>query len=135
MINFKNGAFGTIEATRNAWGRNNFITLEIHGTKGSIYFNYERRDELQVCFADDQGDRRGFRTVYTGPAHPYGEGLWPIPALGIGYTETKIVECYDFIKAITENKQPTPNFEDGYQIELIGDAVFRSSASRNWEKV
>ena len=135
MINFKSGAFGTIEATRNAWGRNNFITLEIHGTEGSIYFNYERRDELQVCFASDGGDRRGFRTIYTGPAHPYGEGLWPIPALGIGYTETKIVECYDFIKAIAENKQASPNFEDGYQIERISDAVLRSGASRAWEKV
>ena len=111
------------------------ISLEIHGTEGSIYFNYERRDELQVCFASDAGDRRGFRTIYTGPAHPYGEGLWPIPALGIGYTETKIVECYDFIKAIAENKQVSPNFEDGYQIERISDAVMRSGASRAWEKV
>lgn len=101
----QNGAFGTIEATRNAWGRNNYITFEIHGTEGSLYFNYEHRDELQVCFAKDGGDRRGFRSVYTGPAHPYGEGLWPIPALGIGYTETKIIETYDFFKAIAEGKQ------------------------------
>lgn len=71
MVECENDAFGSIEATRNAWGRNNYITFEIHGTKGSLYFNYERRDELQVCFAD----RRGFRTVYTGPSHPYGEGL------------------------------------------------------------
>jgi hypothetical protein len=27
-------------------GRNNFITFEIHGDKGSIAFNYERMDEL-----------------------------------------------------------------------------------------
>ena len=79
MVRFKSGAIGSIEATRNAWGRNNFLTLEIHGTKGSILFNYERRDELQVMFADDPGEARGFRTIYTGPAHPYGEGLWPIP--------------------------------------------------------
>jgi predicted dehydrogenase len=130
-----NGAFGTIEATRNAWGRNNYITFEIHGTKGSLYFNYERRDELQVCFADDPGDRRGFRTVYTGPAHPYGEALWPIPALGIGYTETKIVEMYEFIKAVTEGKEVSPSFEDGYNIELIGEAAFKSAASGQWEKV
>jgi predicted dehydrogenase len=130
-----NGAFGTIEATRNAWGRNNYITFEIHGTRGSIYFNYERRDELQVCFADDPGDRRGFRTVYTGPAHPYGEALWPIPALGIGYTETKIVEMYKFIKAVTEGGNVSPSFEDGYNIELIGEAAFKSAASGQWEKV
>lgn len=135
MVNCKNGAFGTIEATRNAWGRNNFITIEIHGTEGSIYFNYERRDELQVCFARDGDDRRGFRTVYTGPNHPYGEGLWPIPALGIGYTETKIIECYDFFRAITTNTQPSPSFRDGYAVELIADAVLRSAQTKNWEKV
>jgi predicted dehydrogenase len=134
-IKCANGAFGTIEATRNAWGRNNYITFEIHGTKGSLYFNYERRDELQVCFADDPGDRRGFRTVYTGPAHPYGEALWPIPALGIGYTETKIVEMYEFIKAVTEGKDVSPSFEDGYNIEMIGEAAFKSAASGQWEKV
>ena len=41
LVKFKNGAVGSIEATRNAWGRNNFITIELHGTKGSIAFNYE----------------------------------------------------------------------------------------------
>lgn len=135
MVQCKNGAFGTIEATRNAWGRNNYITFEIHGTEGSLFFNYERRDELQVCFAKDGDDRRGFRTVYTGPAHPYGNGLWPIPALGIGYTETKIIETYDFIKAITEGEQPTPNFRDGYVIELISDAILRSARTHQWIKI
>lgn len=135
MVQCKNGAFGTIEATRNAWGRNNYITFEIHGTEGSLFFNYEHRDELQVCFAKDGDDRRGFRTVYTGPAHPYGNGLWPIPALGIGYTETKIIETYDFIKAITEGEQPTPNFRDGYVIELISDAILRSARTHQWIKI
>jgi predicted dehydrogenase len=135
VLKSKGGAFGTIEATRNAWGRNNYITFEIHGRTGSLYFNYERRDELQVCFASDPGDRRGFRTVYTGPAHPFGEHLWPIPALGIGYTETKIVEMFKFVDAIVNKKQVSPSFEDGYQIELLGEAAFKSAASGNWEKV
>ena len=135
MLKFANGAIGSVEATRNAYGRNNFITLEIHGTEGSIYFNYERRDELQVCFASDASDRRGFRTVYTGPAHPYGDGLWPIPALGIGYGETKIIEAYDFFKAIAEGGTVSPNFADGYQISLIDDAIVESAASGNWVEV
>ena len=135
LLKFSNGAVGTLEATRNAWGRNNFITLEIHGTKGSIHFNYERRDELQVVFADDPGDVRGFRTIYTGPAHPYGDGLWPIPALGIGYSETKIVECRDFFEAIASGTQPTPNFDEALLIELVGDALIRSGQTGDWEKV
>lgn len=132
MLKFANGAIGSIEATRNAYGRNNFLTFEIHGTKGSLAFNYERRDELQVMFADDVGDARGFRTVYTGPAHPYGSGLWPIPALGIGYGETKIVECFDLCTAIVTGKQPSPNFEDGYRIALIADAILTSGESGQW---
>lgn len=135
MVECENGAFGSIEATRNAWGRNNYITFEIHGTKGSICFNYERRDELQVCFASDQDDRRGFRTVYTGPAHPYGEGLWPIPALGIGYTETKIIECYDFFRALKDNTRAFPDFRDGYAVELISEAILESAKTNSWVDV
>ena len=135
MVECANGAFGSIEATRNAWGRNNYITFEIHGTKGSIYFNYERRDELQVCFADDPSDRRGFRTVYTGPNHPYGDGLGPIPALGIGYTETKIIECYDFFRALQDGSEAEPNFRDGYAIELISDAILESAKTHQWVDV
>lgn len=132
MLKFSNGAVGSIEATRNAYGRNNFLTFEIHGTKGSLAFNYEQRDELQVMFADDVGDARGFRTIYTGPAHPYGSGLWPIPALGIGYGETKIVECFDLCTAIVTGKQPSPNFEDGYRIALIADGILTSGESGQW---
>ena len=92
-------------------------------------------DELQVMFADDPADARGFRTVYTGPNHPYGGGLWPIPALGIGYGETKIIECYDFFSAIMSGKLPSPNFEDGYKISAIADAILESGATERWVNV
>ena len=135
MLRFANGAVGSIEATRNAYGRNNYLTFEIHGDRGSIVFNYERRDELQVMFADDPADARGFRTIYTGPAHPYGDGLWPIPGLGIGYSETKIVECYDLCKAIASGQQPSPNFADGHRIEQIAEAILHSGENGAWVEV
>ncbi|GIP19653.1 oxidoreductase [Paenibacillus montaniterrae] len=135
LLRFENGAIGSIEATRNGWGRNNFLTFEIHGTKGSLYFNYENRDELQVCFADDPADRRGYRTVYTGPATPYGEALWPIPALGIGYGETKIIEMHDFIQSIVEGREISPSFNDGYRIAQISEAILRSAEQQKWTKV
>ncbi len=135
LLKFDNGVVGSLEATRNAYGRHNFLTFEIHGDQGSILFNYERRDELQVNLASDPGDLSGFRTIYTGPAHPYGEGLWPIPALGIGYGETKIIECYDLIKAVVEGTEVSPNFRDGYQIARICDAISESAESESWVKL
>ncbi len=135
MIRFENGAVGSLEATRNAHGRNNFLTFEVHGTQGSILFDYEHRDQLQVAFADDPPDRKGFRTIFTGPAHPYGDGLWPIPALGIGYGETKIIEARDFLEAIVNGTEPSPSFLDGYRIERIADAISASADSEAWERV
>ncbi|HLF42726.1 MAG TPA: Gfo/Idh/MocA family oxidoreductase [Acidimicrobiia bacterium] len=135
LVRFEGGAVGSIEATRNAYGRNNFLTFEIHGTRGSIVFDYEKRDQLQVAFADDDPDRRGFRTIYTGPAHPYGEGLWPIPALGIGYSETKIIECFDFMTAIVNQEQPSPNFVDGYRVSRVADAIIESAGQASWVEV
>jgi predicted dehydrogenase len=135
MLRFANGAVGSMEATRNAVGRNNYLTFEVHGSDGSIVFNYERRDELQVCFAADPTDRRGFRTVYTGPAHPYGDGLWPIPALGIGYGETKIIEAYDLVRAIADGTSVRPDFGDGYQVALIADAITESAELDSWVPV
>lgn len=135
LLRFENGAIGSLEATRNAWGRNNFLTFEIHGEKGSLYFNYERRDELQVSLSTDPESQRGFKTIYTGPAHPYGEGLWPIPALGIGYADTKIIEVYDLAKSIVEDTPASPDFNDGYRIALICDAILKSSEEDKWVKV
>lgn len=135
MLRFHSGAVGSIEATRNAHGRNNFITFEIHGTEGSLFFNYERRDELQVAFAADPADRRGFRTIYTGPAHPNGAALWPIPALGIGYGETKIIEAHDFLKAVVEGGSVSPNFADGYATALIDHAIAESAERDAWVDV
>ncbi len=135
LVRFANGAVGSIEATRNAWGRNNFITFEIHGTEGSIFFNYENRDELQVAFKADPADRRGFRTIYTGPNHPYGENLWPIPALGIGYGETKFIETYEVVTAVAEGGQVRPDFADGYQAALVDDAILQSGVTGEWVKV
>ncbi|MGH8926507.1 MAG: Gfo/Idh/MocA family protein [Acidimicrobiia bacterium] len=132
LVRFENGAVGSIEATRNAHGRNNFLTFEVHGTSGSILFDYEHRDRLQVAFAGDPADRKGFRTIFTGPAHPYGDGLWPIPALGIGYGETKIIEARDFLEAIVTGTEPSPSFRDGYRIERIADAIGESAENNAW---
>jgi predicted dehydrogenase len=134
MLKFSGGATGVIEASGCTWGRDNFITFDIYGERGSIYFNYNHRDELQVCFASDDSVRRGYQTIKTGPQHPYGFGLWHCPELGIGFSEIKAVEMYCFYKAISDGAQAEPNFEDGVKISMICDAVERSSKSGLWEK-
>jgi predicted dehydrogenase len=135
LLRFESGAIGSLEATRHAHGRKNFLTFEIHGDGGSLCFDYERRDELKLFLAGGPEDRRGFRTILTGPAHPYGEALWPIPGLGIGFGETKIIECYELMRAIAEGSDASPDFRDGYQIARICDAIGASAQSGEWVQI
>jgi predicted dehydrogenase len=135
LLRFADGAVGSLEASRHAHGRKNFLTFEIHGDAGSLSFDYERRDQLELYLASDAEDRRGFRTIFTGPAHPYGEALWPIPALGIGYGETKIIECYELMRAIAEGGGGGPSFLDGYQVARISEALTVSGETGEWVEV
>ena len=68
-VEFENGSVGTIEGTRLALGRRNAFQWEINGSKGSLAFDMERLNELQVFRAD--GDRaRGFKTVLVSETEP-----------------------------------------------------------------
>ena len=64
---FAGGAIGTFELSRCAHGRKNHLTLEIHGSRGSIVYDYERANEVQLCL-DDDAEIAGFRRVLIGPA-------------------------------------------------------------------
>jgi len=50
-------------------------------------------------------------------------------------TRSKAVECYDFFNAIANDTQASPNFEDGYEIELISDAILKSAQTHTWVDV
>jgi predicted dehydrogenase len=136
-VAFESGAVGTIEATRLALGRRNAFQWEINGTKGSLAFDMERLNELQVFRAD--GDRaRGWKTVLVSEAdHPFWDFWWP-PGHIIGWGETFVHEIHHLLRAIAEDGEVAPygaTFEDGYRAAEVADAIVRSSASRSQEDV
>jgi len=132
MARFKNGALGTFEASRFAQGRKNHQRWEINGSRGSVVFDLENMNELQVYFADDTDDVRGFRTVQaTDGAHPYAGHYWPVGHI-IGYEHTFINLLADAFTAMAENRPISPNFVDGYENQRVLEAVERSWATRSW---
>ena len=68
LLRFANGAIGTLEASRFSYGRKNFLSFEISGTKGALGFNWERSNELRLYNASDGASLQGFRTIVMGPA-------------------------------------------------------------------
>src|SRR6478672_385277 len=133
LVKFKNEAIGTIEATRYASGRKNYNRFEINGNRGTIAFNLERMNELELFV--NEGPESGFRTIQaTGRTHPYMKGWWP-PGHIIGYEHTFTHTVLDLLKAVAEQRLPVPNFEDGVKNQRVLDAVERSALSRKWETV
>jgi predicted dehydrogenase len=133
LVRFEGGAVGSIEATRFAAGRRNYNRFEINGSRGSIAFNLERMNELELY--TEEGPESGFRTILaTDPSHPYMEGWWP-PGHIIGYEHTFTHTVLDLLRAVAERRQPKPDFEDGVRAQKILDAVERASLSRTWESV
>ncbi len=127
-VEFESGPIGTIEATRLALGRRNAFQWEINGSKGSLAFDMERLNELQVFRAD--GDRaRGFKTVLVSETdHPFWDLWWP-PGHIIGWGDTFTHEALHLLRAIAEDTDVAPygaTFEDGYRAAEVCDAIVRS---------
>jgi predicted dehydrogenase len=136
VVRFENGALGTIEATRFALGRKNYNRFEINGSKGSIAFNLERMNELEVYLTSDPGPVQGFHTVMvTHPVHhPYFKAWWPEGHI-IGYEHTFIHTVYDLLEAVAAGKVPVPNFEDGVRNQKVLAAMEKAAASKKWVRV
>jgi len=133
-IQFENGAIGTLEASRFARGRRNHQVIEINGEKGSLVFNVERLNELEVYLPEEETrqDAQGFRTVLvTEPTHPYVGAWWPQGHI-IGWEHSFIHELRHFFDCVTTGRPVGPegaDFEDGYRASVVADAIAESARS------
>jgi predicted dehydrogenase len=128
---FESGAIGLFEASRFATGHKNGNTIEINGSDGSIRFDLERLNELEVLTGDD----RGFQTVLvTDPDDPYVDRWWP-PGHVVGWEHTFVHENYEFLSAAAADESHTPGFETGLTVQRVLDAIERSNDRGEWVTV
>ncbi len=137
LFEFQNGAIGTLEATRFALGRKNTNTFEINGSRGSVAFNLEKLNELEVHIPGEQRkEAQGFTNVLVSESfHPFWANWWPQGHI-IGWEHTFVHELNHFIEAVVQGKEVAPygaTFEDGYKNAVICDAIVASSASNGAE--
>ena len=130
IAEFENGALGSFEASRFAAGRKNFNYFEIYGSKGSIVFNLERMNELQLFLRDDPAYAQGFRTIMVteGEEHDYVANWWP-PGHIIGYEHEFHHAVVDFMDAVANGTSIEPNFYDGLKEIEVLTAGLESAAS------
>jgi predicted dehydrogenase len=137
-VEFESGAVGTIEASRFCTGRKNALALEINGSKGSLAFELERINELQLYALDGSSATRGFRTILvTEPEHPFLANWWP-PGHVLGWEHTFIHELHHLLAAVAEGRSVGPDgatFEDGYRAAEICDAILRAAETGSRQEI
>jgi predicted dehydrogenase len=130
---FTDGAVGVFEATRFATGRKNSIRIEVNGSRGSLAFDFEDMNVLELYDADEPSETAGFRRIIvTEPTHPYTGHWWP-PGHGLGYEHGFTHQVVDLVTAISRGEQPLPSFADGLQVQRVLAAVERSAEHGTWE--
>ena len=135
LLRFANGVQGTVEMCRVINGPKAEYTFEIHGTGGAIKWNFERMNEIKVQFRSQDEAEDGYRTILSGPVHPYHGRFNPGPGLGLGYEDLKVIEAYEFLKSVAEGQQGTPGFSEALAVANVQTAVERSWETERWETV
>ncbi len=133
LMEFEGGALGTVEASRFCPGRKNYNSFEINGENGSIQFNLERLNELNVFWkGEDPKETQGFHNALISESfHPYWSNWWPHGHM-LGWEHSFVHEFHHFFDAIVNNKPVDPHgatFVDGYRNAVICDAILASAQS------
>jgi predicted dehydrogenase len=134
VAGFANGALGTLEATRFAAGRKNHQVIEVNGERGSLRFNLERLNELDMFWVGEEPrETQGFHNVLVSEAyHPFWEHWWPQGHI-IGWEHTFVHELAHLLDCIVHNKDVAPygaTFEDGYRTAVICDSILEADSTR-----
>lgn len=132
LVEFANGARGTLETSRVAWGAKLGLCFEVIGTKGAIRFDQERLSEIQLYLAEEAEARQGFKTILMGPAHPDYENFCVASGHGMGFNDMKIIEIRDLIEGFMGKRVLWPDFAAAASVNAVMEAIEISDKEKQW---
>ena len=135
LVQFNNGAQGTLEACRIISGLKCQMAFEVNGTEGALNWDFERMNELNLYLPNENNYHDGHVRVLSGPEHPFHLQFNPAPGTGLGYDDLKVIESYNFLKAIEHGKQMKPGFAEALSVARVQTAIQESWESERWEVV
>jgi predicted dehydrogenase len=135
LLRLEIGASAVLVVNRTAWGRKGRIQLQIFGDGGTIVFDQERFNEVQLFKREGAEETQGFRTILTAPVHKPYDRFIPAAGHSLGFNDLKIIECRELIGKIRGEKAALFDFGDGIAIEKTVHAIADSFAKGAWAKV
>ena len=135
MFRTSGGLNGHMEMSRVSVGKRMDIGYELTGSQGAIRYFYDRINDLQVYKEDGDPGTRGLKHISMGPDDPRYGAFYPVPGIGAGYNDFKVMEVQDLIEAVAAGKPAYPDFRFAAEVQRVIDACILSNAERRWVRV
>jgi predicted dehydrogenase len=126
LVRYENGAIGQFEVS---WTFRGGMDLrdEIAGTEGTVWLNHWLRTGFEMFTGVGQGGYVAEKAEGdTGWLFPVGDEVG-----SLGYVEMFL----DMFNSMDAKKEPIETFYDGYVVNSIIDACYKSAESKKWEPV
>ncbi|MEU9050803.1 Gfo/Idh/MocA family oxidoreductase [Streptomyces sp. NPDC048384] len=134
LLRFASGARGVLEACRVSVGEQNNYGFEVHGTKGAVFWDFRRMNELGISRGTTYQDQP-VSTVYVGPGDGEFGAFQPGAANAMGYDDLKVIEASRFLRSVAEGVPHGATLQDAVHSAAVLDAMARSAESRAWVSV
>jgi predicted dehydrogenase len=129
---------GTLLLSQVAAGSGIDLAFEIYGEDGTIKFNHENPNVIYYYNNKEEktpiGGLCGFTAIETTQKYG-GAASFPPPRVNISWTRYHIASIFDFIDAVANNIKSYPNIEDGYKVQQVTDAIYRSAEEKKTIKI
>lgn len=126
MVKYENGAIGQFEVS---WAFRGGMDLrdEVAGTEGTIWLNHWLRTGMEMFSAGGESGYVAEKSESeTGWLFPVGDE----PA-ALGYVDM----FTDVLNALESDSKPMEDFYDGYVVNAIIDAAYKSVDTKRWENI
>lgn len=138
IVRLKNGALGTVTASKIATGTEDGITFTIHGSKGALLLKAMDLDRLYfydgTAVGAPFGGLRGWTAIDCGQR--FGKpAVFPASKAVTGWVRGHIHCYYSFLRAVTDGIPASPSLGQGLRIQHLLAKVGESAVSGSWVKV
>ncbi|KAA9394296.1 Gfo/Idh/MocA family oxidoreductase [Kocuria coralli] len=128
------GAVGTLEASRVAVGPRAQYGLEVYGTEGSLRWNFERLNELELALGRS-GPHVGYTTVLANSHFGDFARFQPGAGTPMGYDDLKVIEAKKFLTAFLGRESVHADIRDALAAQRVVSAAEASATDRSWQDI
>lgn len=128
------GAVGTLEASRVAVGPRASYNFEIYGTEGSLKWDFERMNEIEIAIGR-RGEHLGYQRIMVAPGFGDFGHFQPGAGTGMGYDDLKVIEARKFLEAFVGSAALNSNIHDAVASARVLAAAEKSAETKQWVTV